>query len=119
MGIARQGRRGIGIDDDAVAGFADRDSDRQAAGLARLAYGAEHGAALAAIDVARAVDDRLGRVDRAFAERLAVEVLTLGILGTSQRILPAEIVPVVDMITERDDIAAAGKLVENVIGRRA
>src|SRR5205085_74334 len=50
---------------------------------------------------------------------LRIAALTLGRLRCRERVLPAELVPVIDVEAERDDIAAPRQLAEQRIGRRA
>ncbi|SJM31558.1 hypothetical protein BQ8482_20173 [Mesorhizobium delmotii] len=69
--------------------------------------------------MAAAIDDGLRRIDRAAAEGAHILILPLGVLLAAQRVLPTEIIPVVDMIGERDDVLLGGKLGEEFIGRQA
>ena len=65
------------------------------------------------------VDDHLRRIDRARPRRAGIGALAFGELGGAEHILPADIIPVVDMQRQRDDIAAIGKPGQDLIRRRA
>ena len=69
--------------------------------------------------MAAAVDDGLRGVDRAAAKGAHIVILPVGVLFIAQRVLPAQIVPVIDMVGERDNIFLAGQLGEEFIGRWA
>src|ERR1051325_3762112 len=84
----------------------------------RLPQCREHRLALRADHLARAVDHKLRRVDRG-AEEACIAAWALGRLRCRERVLPAELVPVIDVEAERDDIAAPRQLAEQSIGRRA
>ena len=75
--------------------------------------------AAGAVDMRSSVDDRLRRIDRAAAEGPHIGILALGVFLAAQRILPPQIVPVVDMVGERDDARPGGELGKKRICRRA
>ena len=60
-----------------------------------------------------------GRVDVAAAQNLGVFLLARGVLRAGQRVLPAEVVPVVDGKRQGDDAGAIGVGLEQRVGRRA
>lgn len=64
------------------------------------------------------VQDRLRRVDAVAAEHPRIGILPLGIFLGSERVRPSEIIPVVDMIGERDDLAFIDELLERCVRRR-
>ena len=66
-------------------------------------------ALVGAVDVDQAVHDGLRRVDGAVAAGVRVGALALAELRARQRILPAEIVPIVDRQRQRDDVVALGQ----------
>src|SRR5204863_6936437 len=71
-----------------------------------------------------AVDDDLRRVDALEIEVGAVDPLTIRQRRRRETILPAEPIPVVDMLPERDDFDAGDRLhrdelLEHAVGRRA
>src|SRR3546814_2574676 len=67
----------------------------------------------------RAGDHHLRRVDIAAAERLHVAMLPGGEFGLGEKILPADEIPVIDMIFERDHVLAGGEIGKISLGRRA
>src|SRR5690606_32517064 len=66
-----------------------------------------------------AVDDRLWRVDAAAAECACIAILPLRVFLGGERVGPAEIIPVVDVIGERDNIVLIDNVLQHGIGRRA
>jgi hypothetical protein len=112
--VTRGGRSGADHHRMAISGEGDR-RDRRGH---RLAQCREHRLALRADHLARAVDDKLRRVDRG-AEEACIAALALGRLRCRERVFPAKLVPVIDVEAERDDIAAPRQLAEQSIGRRA
>src|SRR3546814_9528433 len=69
-------------------------------------------------DVAAAVDHHLRRVDVAQAELGNIVALALGVLCGGEGILPADVVPVVDVERQRQHARLVGQLSEQRIGRR-
>src|SRR5437016_11717801 len=114
LAVTGSGRSGADRYRAAVGG----EGDRRDRGRRRLAQCRQHRPALRADHFARSVDDELRRVGGC-AEEARIAALTLGRLRCRERILPAELVPVIDVEAERDDIAAPCQLAEQRIGRRA
>ena len=52
------------------------------------------------------VDDHLWRVDVVHVQALAVFVLPVGVLVRGKAVVPAVVVPVVDVLAEHDDLGA-------------
>src|SRR3546814_15477317 len=73
---------------------------------------------IGADDVAAAVDHHLRRVDVAQAELGNIVALALGVLCGGEGILPADVVPVVDVERQRQHARLVGQLSEQRIGRR-
>ena len=69
--------------------------------------------------VLRAVDHRLRRVDLTIAARLGIGALAVGVAGHRQRVLPAEIVPIVDRKAQRDHRRITGVFADQLVGRWA
>jgi hypothetical protein len=67
----------------------------------------------------RTVDDDLRRVDEALVEGARVAALPFRIRALRERILPADIVPVVDVQAERQHVLPRCQLAEIGVGRRA
>ena len=61
-------------------------------------------------DALGAVDDQLRRVDARRAPALGIVALAVGIGRGAERVGPADIVPVVDVVGERDDVLARAQL---------
>jgi hypothetical protein len=68
--------------------------------------------------VAAAIDDGLRRVDGAGAEGAHIVILPVGVVLVAQRVLPTEIVPVIDVVGERDDVVLGCQLGKESVGRR-
>src|SRR6185503_295764 len=62
-----------------------------------------------------AVDDNLRRVDLAVAARLRVGLLTHGMTVQRERVLPAEIIPIVDRQGERENRGVLAQLAEELV----
>jgi len=78
----------------------------------------------AADELNAAIDNHLRGVDAAVGESGGVVLLTACEVGRGERIVPAEMVPIVDMLFESDDFRAIeglffGQFLEQGIGRRA
>jgi len=71
-----------------------------------------------AVHVGDAVNHGLGRVDLAVAPRTRIGTLALAVGWAAERIAPAEIVPIVDGIRERDDARLLGELAKKRVRRR-
>ena len=76
-------------------------------------------AAAGARPVHAAVDHHLGRVDVALGERAGVGALPLGGFPGREAVLPADVVPVVDVERQRHDVGPLRELAELGIGRGA
>src|SRR3546814_6511791 len=74
-------------------------------------------AAVAADGVVAAVDHHLRRVDVAQAKAVDIVALAFGVLRLGKGILPADVVPVIDVERQRQDTRFAGQLDEQRIGR--
>ena len=66
-----------------------------------------------------AVHDHLRREDLPVAAGMGIGLLALGEGLMGERVLPAEIIPVIDRKGERHDIRLAGEIGQQRIGRRA
>ena len=64
------------------------------------------------------VQDRLGRIDAIAAEHPGIGILTLGVFLGGERVRPAEIVPVVDVIGQRHHMAGLRQFGRDGVGRR-
>jgi len=78
----------------------------------------------AADELNAAVDDHLGSVHAAVGESGGVGFLAASEVGRGERVAPAEVIPIVDVLFESDDFGAVdglflGQLFEERIGRRA
>src|SRR5438067_13279291 len=102
LAVTGSGRSGADRYRAAVGG----EGDRRDRGRRRLAQCRQHRLALRADHLARSVDDQLRRVGGC-AEEARIAALTLGRLRCRERVLPAELVPVIDVEAERDDISRA------------
>ena len=69
--------------------------------------------------VGAAVDHHLRRVDVALLEGAGVDALPLGALLAGEAVLPADVVPVIDVEGQGDDVRPRCQLAEIQIGRRA
>src|SRR5690606_7953829 len=108
-----------GIDHHAVVRMADPDADLHP--LACLGHAVERAVdlwAAGAIDMDPTVDDRLRRANGPVVECAHIFELALGVLLARKRIPPTQIVPVIDMIGERDQIRLRGKLGKQFVRRR-
>ena len=74
--------------------------------------------AIAADHMRRAVDDGLRRVDVAIAAHLRIGFLARAETRIRQRVLPAEIIPVIDRHAQRDDGRILGELANDLVGGR-
>jgi hypothetical protein len=75
-------------------------------------------------ELSTAVDDHLWGVDAAIGEDAGVVLLAASEIGGGERVAPAEMVPVIDMLFERNDFYAVEGLIltelfEKIIGGRA
>ncbi len=70
-------------------------------------------------DMVGAADDHLRRIDRAVARRPGIAALALGVGGFGETVLPADVIPIVDMQRQRDDVIHARQLCQQFIGGRA
>jgi hypothetical protein len=75
-------------------------------------------AAIAADHMRRTIDDNLRRVDIAIAAHLGIGFLPCTEARVRQRVFPAEIIPIIDRQTERDNVRILGQLAENPVGFR-
>ncbi len=123
MGIHRRRRIDAGVtrlDHHAVPFLGDLDGNAHA--LRALVHMGERigdGGTAGAVDMGAPVDDRLRRIDRTGAESAHIGILALGVLLAAQRVLPAEIIPVVDVIGQCDDVLPGHEVGEKLVGRRA
>ena len=104
---------------DLLARDRQRHRHRHHRALARLVDGHVDLAAVAADHLPCAVDDDLRRIDVAVAAHVRIGFLPRAEAGIRQRVLPAEIVPVVDRHAERDHAAIAGEIADDLVGWRA
>ena len=65
------------------------------------------------------VHDELRGVDVTLAEAPGILPLAAGIVGKGEGIVPAEIVPVVDVFGKGQQLGTLGKIAEQPVGRRA
>jgi len=66
-----------------------------------------------------ALDDHLRGVDVAHAELGSVGALALGVIGAGEAVLPADVIPVIDVDRQRQQVVALGQLTEEGVGRWA
>src|SRR6185369_198031 len=66
-----------------------------------------------------AVHDNLRRVNLAIAARLRVRTLAVGVTRQRERVLPTEIIPVVDRQAQNDERGIARELPRELVCRRA
>jgi hypothetical protein len=79
---------------------------------------------IAADELSAAIDDHLRSVDTAVGESSGVVLLATGEIGRRERVGPAEVIPVIDVLFESDDFGAVdglvfGQFFEKGIGGRA
>jgi hypothetical protein len=74
---------------------------------------------LGADQVVLAANDHLRRVDRAFSRGAGIGALTFGERGVGEFVLPADVVPVIHMQSQRDHVVALCDLAQNAVGGRA
>jgi hypothetical protein len=70
-------------------------------------------------DIGAPVDHHLRRVDGAQAQRARIAALAPGEVGAGEGVLPADVVPVVDMEGKGDHVPALRQLAKERVGRRA
>jgi hypothetical protein len=108
----------MGLDHQFLATVADADGHLPApvAGLVqhRINLGA-----LTSHHLFAAVDDHLRREHVHVAARLGIVILALREVGAGEGILPAEIVPVVDVEGQGQHARPAAQFAEQPVGRRA
>src|SRR5262249_5702012 len=88
------------------------------AGLGRVLERRVDRRAVAAHQRGAAVDDGLRRIYVAIAARLRVLALALGEVVTGERVLPAEIVPIIDRERKGENVFALRELAQKLIGGR-
>src|SRR5436189_156536 len=94
-------------------------------GLRRVLDGADRMGGIVADELLCSVDDHLWGVGTVHAQARAVVALPFGVLVRGEAVVPAEVIPVVDMLAEHNDLRAIYglRLVEpgqkNVGGRTA
>lgn len=72
----------------------------------------------AADEVIHTRDDNLRRIDGARTCMCRIGALAIGILPLRENVLPADIIPIVDMQTKGDDIVPRGEPAKDLVGRR-
>ena len=109
-----------GSDDDLLAVFGHRDGNAIARGSAAFPFDEPQDfLAVGSYCMIAAVDDHLRRVDPTVPALGCVGALALGVLGRSERVPPADIVPVVDVERHGDDALSADEVAHEGVGRRA
>ena len=107
-GRCREGSEGGG---DGMALRAGRGEVEGEFGLpGRLGDGSMGLARIVADELVAAIDDHLRGVDAVEAEARGVEVLAVGELVGGEAVMPAELVPVIDVLAEDDDVGGGDGL---------
>ena len=73
---------------------------------------------IAADHMRRTVDDHLRRVNVAIAARPRIGFLARAETGIGQRILPAEVIPIIDRHAQRDHVGIFREFANDLVGRR-
>lgn len=95
----------------------DFDGDRRRL-LLRLVDQVEQADAILAGVLHHPVDDELRGIDVTLAETPGIAPLPAGVFGKGERIVPAEVVPVVDVLGQSQQLGAFGKIAQQPVGRR-
>ena len=113
------GQRMLGQLHEQPAHLVEAEADVDPRALGRRRDQLFHRVLVGADRVGAAVDDDLRGVDHFQAERPAIVALALGRRRTGEGVLPADVVPIVDVEGERDHVLAPRQLAEIGIRRRA
>jgi hypothetical protein len=121
--LSRRGRDGHSCGDLMAVNDRLRYSQRELGGLLGVLNSANRMRRVVADELIGAIDDHLRRVDAVDVKASAVLALPVGVLMRGEAVVPAEVVPVVNVLAQNDDLGSCDglalvKLGQQSIGRR-